>query len=700
MDAHSERELADFARRLHSDVLEKSFGDEDDAVFAEDAFAEITTDMLAEAGVIEDATVCYFERRSTSGNAKVNAFNVHVDEGCLDLFVCSYAGLESIEQAHKPDLQSALHQACRFFALCIQGGHLKTEESSDQYAMMSRIWEVGDRLDRVRVFLLTDRAAAVKTAQTLRLDPFKGYALSFQVWDVQRFHRLMQSDEPREAIEIDFEQEFGGAIPCLKLPDADGDYQGYLTVLPGEVLYRLYDDYGSRLLELNVRSFLQARGRVNSGIRRTLKTEPGHFFAYNNGISATADDVRLCRLDDGQLAIASVRGFQIVNGGQTTASIHRARREDRQDLAAVQVQAKLTVVQPALLDVLVPSISRYANSQNKVNDADFSANDAYHVELQKLSETTWLPGAQSRWFYERARGQYQVAKQRESVTADRKRQFELKTPAKQVFTKTDLAKFVNSWDQLPHVVSRGNQKNFSSFMVRVSEEKGKDWLPDAAYFKSVVAMGILFKAVERAVRDAKFPAYRANITTYTMAYLSYWTGRSLNLGTVWESQHVPEVFVTAIHEWIGPINDAIIDSAGTRNVTEWCKQEACWKRIRVLQLDLPATLLEMRSARDEAGEEVVELLTEADVRNISECMQISADDWLLIHAWAKGPGGLKSFQWGIAHTLSGYAACEWDRRPSAKQAKWAVQMIEDARELGIIGRNGGRQDEDAEEPIL
>lgn len=226
-------------------------------------------------------------------------------------------------------------------------------------------------------------------------------------------------------------------------------------------------------------------------------------------------------------------------------------------------------------------ISRYANTQNKVNEADFSANHPYHVELERLSRTVWAPGEQSHWFYERARGQYQVAKARQGTTPAQRRRFQETTPPSQKFTKTDLAKYVNSWDQLPHLVSRGAQKNFVPFMGSI-EKKGAEWLPDTDYYRKLVGMAIIFKSAERAARKLAFPAYRANAITYAMAYLAYRTLGRIDLMAVWNAQRVSETVEAAIEQWMPAIYDTILESAGERNITEWLRERtagmrfSCW----------------------------------------------------------------------------------------------------------------------------
>jgi hypothetical protein len=375
-------------------------------------------------------------------------------------------------------------------------------------------------------------------------------------------------------------------------------------------LHRLYDEYGERLLELNVRSFLQARGKVNQGIRDTLKDDPASFFAYNNGLSAVAEEVEVLQGKSGP-ALAKIRGLQIVNGGQTTASIHRAKKKDGVMLDQVFVQMKLIVVPAESLESVVPRISRNANSQNKVNDADFSANDPYHRRVEELSRSTWAPGQKTQWFYERARGQYQVAKAKAPTG------FETRYPPRMMFTKTDLASSENSWDQKPHIVSRGGQKNFLEFMLENEEEHVPDRVAGIAEtdFQGIVARLILFRRAQAVARQLAFPAYRANIVTYSVAYLSVRVPKAIDFDRLWREQDVPPALAEAIRSVEKVVDREIKSSAGARNVTEWCKKEECWKHIRALSIPLPKTFWAKGGSRPtaETAAEATEPSTSAPV---------------------------------------------------------------------------------------
>ena len=292
-------------------------------------------------------------------------------------------------------------------------------------------------ITQLRLHYFTDSIISAKEDPDLGL-PDK-MELQFHKWDIVRLNRLQESDRESEPIEINLLERFGRGLPYLPMPGNSSEYSGYLTIIPGSWLADLYEHYSGALLELNVRSFLQQKGKVNRGIRKTILEEPSRFLAYNNGISATVENIKIATGNNGDKIITHLHGLQIVNGGQTVASFQRAKKLDRcKHLEDIAVQAKITVVNPMLLDELVPKISRFSNTQNAVNEADFSSNDSFHVEIERLSKDVWAPGQKYRWFYERARGQYQVAKNRASTTPALRKQFEMYSPREENLSKQIL----------------------------------------------------------------------------------------------------------------------------------------------------------------------------------------------------------------------------------------------------------------------
>jgi hypothetical protein len=652
--------------------------------FREEAFTEIVLESLEDLGQSAGHEICYFDRKLGRSIGRLNAWYYHEESGELDLFTTVFYGLAEPRSVGASELAQAVKRAVHVFMAARDGIHLEMEPASATYDFMQRVHEVWATIDRLRVVVLVDG-----TADRSGISPvfdWKGPDLQVDIWDLRRLYRAASSGLPYEPVEIDFVERFGEPLPCLPMPESSADYSSFLAVIPGPILYALYHEFGARLLELNVRSFLQARGKVNRGIRDTLKSEPARFLAYNNGISGTAESVQYTE-QGGVRAVHKLVGLQVVNGGQTVASIHRAKQRDKVDLSEVYVQAKISIVRPEHIDTLVPLISRYANTQNRVNEADFSANHPFHTQIQRLADTIWAPGEQSRWFYERARGQYQVAKAREGDTPARLKRFESATPSHQHFDKVDLAKFLNTWDQLPHIVSRGGQKNFVHFMESVTRSRSAAE-PDPEFYRKLVAKALLFKRAEKIARQHGFPAYRANAVTYTLALLAYRTAGRINLEDVWNQQHVPGVVADAIYDWMPIVHEQLVTSAASRNVTEWCKREECWHKVQMIEVELPPTLevelalgQPLPTVGDAGGKRGVGL-SAADRENIARVMQISAEEWIHICGWGARSGSLQPWQIGIATTLASYAAAGWSNVPSRKQALQAVDILRIADEGG------------------
>lgn len=672
--------LLQFAEDFRQEVINAcETGDEESGSFREDEFTRLMIEYLTDAGELEDGYVCYH----TAHGIKVNGYNIQEDEGRLDLFVSVYTQEVPPSTVRKDDVETAFRRLMGFFNKTLKGYHQSIEEASSAFDLAQLIYCVKAQLNRVRLFLFTDGFTTVQVKQDLVID---SVTFSFNIWDIQRTHRCISSGQRREAIEIDLEAKYGTTIPCLPMPSsASADYNACLVILPGEILYKLYAEYGSRLLERNVRSFLQARGRVNKGIRKTILEEPHRFLAYNNGISATAEAVQFVDLPEGGKGICWIRDFQIVNGGQTTASIYHAARKDKADISGIYVQAKLTIVDQEQVDEIVPLISRYANNQNKVSDADFSANDPFHIKVEELSRTIWAPAVdgtqrQTRWFYERARGQYLDAKNRE-LSAAKQKQFVNAHPSNQKFTKTDLAKYENTWNQLPHFVSLGAQKNFCKFTDRLAERGGFE--VEETYFKRLIAKAILFKRAEKLVQAEQFGGYRANIVTYSLAYLSRLTAQRIELDTIWKEQNVSLILQKAIILVSRQVHQVITNPPAGGNVTEWCKKETCWRRIRELEIDLPdlSAVLIQGEGVSQKIDKGIEGPDAVDQQLIDRIAEVSADHWFQISQWAKETGNLQPWQRSLAFSLGKLAASR--RSVSRKQATQGLKILEEGEGLGF-----------------
>jgi hypothetical protein len=339
----------------------------------------------------------------------------------------------------------------------------------------------------------------------------------------------------------------------------------------------------------------------------------------------------------GGVGVSKIYDLQIVNGGQTTASLYYARANAKRgatvDLSGIEVQAKLSVVEDEHLNMLVPKISEFANSQNTIRMADFSANDPFHVAVEKLSRTVWAPdpeGSQhgSRWFYERARGQYADAIALERTPA-KQREFKQVHPTGQKFTKTDLAKFELTWAQRPDLVSLGGERCFREFMLRMNDKP--DFVPDATYFEHLIAKAIIFRRAEKIIGALNLGGYRAQAVTYTIALMSRKSGQQLDLGRVWREQTLDARWVSNVEQVGRLVHARLLQGAGTSNVSEWAKKEVAWQQMQSVEWQPDEGLL--ARTRQKGSLDFEEKWTEPAKAAALRVMKVRPTGWQALLEW-------------------------------------------------------------------
>jgi hypothetical protein len=550
----------------------------------ENAFTEWVLEQLAEHDEADDGEILNHraENRGRWPAAKLNAWALSGDGATLDLFVALFNGEEGVPTVGLPETRRHFKLLLGFFRRAREGFHTQVGDRHDVFEVARRIYEAKESLTTARLFFLTNGVARAEDIEQEKLD---GVELRYVLWDLKKLSQLRVGH--REVIELDFANEFGGAIPCLGGLENTKEYQTYLAFMPGRVLSRIYGEHGQRLLERNVRAFLQVKGKVNKGLQQTLRETPHRFLAYNNGLCCTAAEVRLEKRKDGQMGLAWAKDFQIVNGGQTTASIYHALKKERLDISDVVVQVKLTVLkEPERIGELVPLIAKYANSQNKVNAADLAANGPFHHQLEQLSRTIWAPaiGGLARgthWYYERARGSYLDDKARQGTPA-RRREWEKLNPPNQKFTKTDLAKYEHAWLGMPHLVCFGAEKNF----VRFAERMEDDGEPEVnqAFFRHTVAKAILWRTAEKLFDTLDLEGYRANSVAYAMAWLADKTGRRIDLNCIWNEQRLSPALCDAVKAVCNVAWEHLNHQQG--KVGEASKKAECWESFRSKEIAL------------------------------------------------------------------------------------------------------------------
>lgn len=565
---------------------------EEEGTTPEQIYTLMALSLLAEAGETENYRVCFNEKVSKRGVVhKVNGYSLYETYDKLDLFITLYFDNDEIQSVTKTDAEKAIDRLLKFFNNAINNNYIsEIEESSQIFDLahtLAKNKEVRELLARVNLFLITN--GQVKSDIKIS-DIVEKYDVSYRIIDINYMFNI--SDKERIPIEINF-SENGFQVPCIVNDSINDEYQSYLAIIPGQTLAEIYGQYGARLLEQNVRSFLQFTGKYNKGIRDTILRAPHMFLAYNNGIAATAEEIRLVDLPDNKgRGIGYVKDFQIVNGGQTTASIYHTWKQSKiVDLSKIFVQLKLTIIKNKdNFETIIGNIAEYANTQNKVNASDLSSNKEYYRILEKLSRTIWAPptknhNQQTHWFFERARGQYKNARLREGFTSSKKKAFDLRNPRDQLLTKENLAKYLNVSEEIykgnkrviaPHIVVRGNEKNYAYFL-----KYNFDIKPDSNFFEDVVADAILFKSAEKiyGIKPNAMGDMRYITVPYSIGWLGLKLEYKLDLYKIWKNQEISNALKTIIREIMIAVERFIVHTAPGSLYGEWAKKEECWNQI-------------------------------------------------------------------------------------------------------------------------
>jgi hypothetical protein len=660
--------------------------------FTRTALVENLASRLVESEDLQDWAPCYYDGRGQR-NRPLGVDGYSVDElqldGTLQVLTVDHREGGVPEVLNTTDVNAAFNRVANFVVDARTGLLHEDLEPSTPAADFARlIFESRGSIRTLRVLVLSNASLGARYRDVKRslIDSMK---VELHIWDLSRFHKLAGIGG-REEIDIDVTSLAPDGLPALPAGIGNAGYGAYLCVVPGGLLADVYEEHGSRILEGNVRAFLSARGNVNKGIRKTILNRPDQFFAFNNGITATATKVETGPTGN----IIHIRDLQIVNGGQTTASLYNARERDEASLDGVFVQMKLSVLAPDVALIMIPEISRYANTQNKVSEADLFANHPFNRKVEELSRQLWAPSAtgsrqMTHWFYERARAQYQT--EQIKLTPSQKKAFLLQNPKDQVITKTELAKFENTWRQLPHLVSSGAQKNFVKYAEVISEEydaRPTDF--NERWFQHLVAKAILFTTTERTVSAAPWytNAYRANIVTYAIARLNKlvedeFSGQVLNLDMIWKEQRLSDPVVAQLARTAEAAHGILVaPPPGWSNVTEWAKKEVCWQRVaeaaippvRGLELALKAVDEEKDDRRRARGQAREDNVISAQVEVVN---RMQAGFWARALAWHSTVDLLSGVELGILQTAVNRGATWVPSDAQAKRLMTAARKLED-----------------------
>lgn len=473
--------------------------------------------------------------------------DVEGSSGDLYLATSSFFASKEIPSLVSKDIDKIVIGVQRFLSVAMSSRSETLEEASHAYQLAMLIQNYLHKISRIRILIFTN--AQLKTRRKILEGGLIGdIPLGINVLDIERYSKIVTSGN--DPVEIDLEEEYGGALGCILASNQDAPYKSYLLAIPGEILASIFAKFGNRLLEQNVRTYLQNKTNVNKGILKTIEHEPEMFFAYNNGLTATSSRVETSHTEENGLRVSKISDFQIVNGGQTTASLLYARdgiRTKKLSLNKVLVQCKLSEVPSERMGTVVPKISEFANTQNKVSLSDLASNSSAQIKIEQLSKDISTPtriGAlhSTKWFYERAKGQYRNLTAYRS-TAEKKR-LDVEYPKNQLITKTDLAKYEYSYDQLPHIVCLGAQKCFTHFTQYVVSKVAIESLTEV-WYKRAVAKAIIFLSLDNLISYSDWyrenRGLKAQTVAFTISECSYQFGErgfQIDLSRIWREQEI------------------------------------------------------------------------------------------------------------------------------------------------------------------
>ncbi|MGD7048823.1 AIPR family protein [Rossellomorea marisflavi] len=665
---------------FHEDFIQSVLSDsESRGLMKAQSFFELVCEDLMQVG---DLTNNYQMAEFVKTGIEVYGYDFDEDRRIFTLINFHFFQEDSIQTLTRNQIMTKIKRIKKFTNLSIEGLHYDLEETSDAYSLAFNIHRHSSNkiIDKFRFLVLTD-GKMTKSISSIPNDLVKEIPCEHQIIDIEYLFNIYKSENSSGSFEIEMD------VPYLEVQSKSKEYQSYLGILDGEQLFQIYDEYGQKLLEQNVRTFLQFRGGVNKGIKNTIQYKPDMFFAYNNGITATATYV-----ETKDNYITKIRDLQIVNGGQTTSAIYAAKKNSKLDISNVSVQMKLSVVKNIEKKAeFVSSVSQYANTQNKVNKSDFFSNSPFHKEMKDYSKKVWVAtrgGSQKRthWFYERVRGEY--LNEQAYLTPAKKKQFQIENPKSQLIEKTFLAKSENSWDRKPHIVAKGAQYSFEEFANSVTDTLEKNELAITEnYFRDAVAKVILFRATEKIVSKASWyqNAFRSQTVAYSIALLSEKVRKMkvyLDFSGIWKDQRLPPELTNLLKVITKEVYDGLTNPpAGSANIAQWSKKELCWNEIKGIKIDLlpiRKLLITTEEAKYEEKSGIKEKALDTGIEIQSFIVKTNFEVWIQLYSYYSSNRTLTITQRDILRKYSeGRIGL-----PSEKQSKVLYNLYQKATKEG------------------
>ena len=633
-----ELNLKDFARDF-TDLTKQTAVENGTSV--EQQFTEDVLEYIREEGAAVSPELFYCvnkdcTRPTEADYYKINAFDYSESAGILDLFITIYIEAEGLPELTKNRIDQAHNALAHFLNKCIKDDKMFQKYLAEDPEIAEVVGTINEEfknknISLIRFFVLSNGQLKVdyNSASEIEFGNVK-YDFEFNIWDICAIRNSEIAAVHDGAINIDFETEFANTIECLEMNENSG-VKSYLAIMPAVILAKVYKQYKTRLLNKNVRNYLGGTIKVNKGMAKTLREDPAMFFAYNNGISSTADRVNLRTDDGGKRYITNVTNWQIVNGGQTTNTIYNMylRNFDLENAYVTMKISEINFEDEKKKSGAISDIARYANSQTQIKESDLAANIEYMLRLDEFSKSEWTPANSARrntqWFFERMRGQYDNAKG--EPRTKKARDFVAQHPRKQRFTKTDIAKWEMAWGMRPDIASKGGEQSFDFF--HKTQLKTDSIVADRNYFHHLIAKAIIYQSIGDICKQNGIKGYINIICNYVMSTLAWKSRNNLDLDYIWNHQE--------IHPSMRPLIEMAADIVNKYNMklgqeglnpSVKAKKDTFWKDITLRMVGLP----ELDKALLAVNEE--EMTAESQAK-IEQFEKLPADTWRQLAIWGK-----------------------------------------------------------------
>lgn len=655
-------------------------------------FVDMVVNELMSSDECSDFTPCYYSGETRRGK-KIEIFGYDLDEfNTLSVFAAKYNGTADPEKLSRSDFVKIAERAVAFVNESLQGTvQLLIDESNPARDFADLIYSQRKYIEKFKVYVITDNHKSDRIKH-IEIEDINEKETTIYLWDIDNLYDLVISKGGYDDHIISL-SDFGvEGIPCLKASLGSlSRYDSYLCAVPGQLLCDLFKAYRGKLLESNVRSYLKT-SKKNKEIKGTIINNPDMFFAYNNGITATAIGVTLEEFN-GVPTITQFNSLQIVNGGQTTVSIFDVFSKDGADLSQVYVPMKLTIIPGDEQEDIVPIISRAANTQNTVSNADFFSNHPFHKKMHQISVKTRAPIAPgmpfaSKWYYESARGQY--AQQQLALSKLELDKFKMEYPKTQLITKTDLAKYRVSYEGLPNIVSKGREDAFKHFASQISSkyESEPDFVNEV-YFKESVSIAIIYRQLEKLIprQDWFEKGYRSQIINYTIAKIVFMLEQhnmALDLAQIWERQSLSPELSEQLLLVAKRIQQSFNEDKQEANIAQWCKKPACWEAVKRIDIDFTSGIQKcVISEKKSKWASKVATRVEKNTRNMNsqiEVVNLGYSYWKEVYEWALEHNAVDGREKDFLRLA---LKLEYNKYPSDKQCTVIIQIRDKLREYGM-----------------